>query len=274
MRTLNGRLKGRVAVVTGASSGIGRAIALALAEEGAAVVCAARHREAKQDGYDADPQKSTDQLITESGGVAAFREVDVARSVDVQGLIDYIVSTFGRLDIMVNNAGWFSELHTIVDETEEDHDRTMAVNEKGVWLGCKYAITAMCGQEPDESGFRGKVINVASVGGILGLPAEPAYCASKGAVVNLTRQLALDFGSKRIAVNAVAPGLIATAMVRDWLDNPDLANAYDSAYPWADRGQATNVARAVVYLASDESSYVHGAILSVDGGMSSGVCGN
>jgi NAD(P)-dependent dehydrogenase (short-subunit alcohol dehydrogenase family) len=108
---------------------------------------------------------------------------------------------------------------------------------------------------------------------MLGLPAEPAYCSSKGAVVNLTRQLALDFGSQRIAVNAVCPGLIETAMVRDWLDNPDLANAYDGAYPWADRGQAQDVARAVVHLASDDSSYIHGAIIAVDGGMTAGLHG-
>jgi NAD(P)-dependent dehydrogenase (short-subunit alcohol dehydrogenase family) len=261
------RLTGRVAVVTGSSSGNGRAIALALAAEGAYVVCSDLSREARSGGYEEDLDRTTDELIREMGTKAEFRETDVTKADQVKAVIDHAVSTFGRIDIMVNNAGTFTELHTIIDETEEQYDLTMAVNAKGVWLGCKYAITAMANQEPGANGVRGKIINIGSIGGVSGLPAEPAYCASKGAVVNLTRQLALDFGAQKIAVNCICPGLIETAMVREWLDNPELQQAYDAAYPWADRGTAQDVARAVTYLASDESSYVHGAIISVDGGM-------
>lgn len=265
------RLQGRVAAVTGAASGNGRAIARALAAEGATVLVADIRREARSEGYEEDLATPTDQVITDNGGKAEFLQVDVTDSSQVKALVDHAVSTYGRLDVMVNNAGWFSELHTIIDETEEDHDRTMAVNEKGVWLGCKHAITAMVDQELSDAGFRGKVVNIASVGGVTGLAAEPAYCSSKGAVVNLTRQLARDFGAQRIAVNAICPGLIETAMVRDWLDTPALRDAYDNAYPWAQRGQSVDIARAVVHLASDESTYVHGSIIVVDGGMTCGI---
>lgn len=265
------KLQDKIVAVTGAASGNGRAISLALAEEGATVIVADIRREARPEGFETDLAVPTDRAITDAGGSAEFCATDVTSSADVKALVAHAVQTYGRLDVMVNNAGWFSELHTIIEETEEDHDKTMAVNEKGVWLGCKHAVTAMVEQEVSEAGFRGKVINIASVGGIAGLAAEPAYCSSKGAVVNLTRQLARDFGARRIAVNAVCPGLIETAMVRDWLDNPELANAYDSAYPWADRGQAVDVARAVVHLASDESTYIHGSIIAVDGGMTCGV---
>lgn len=268
---MSSRLAGLVAVVTGSSSGNGRAIALAMAGEGATVVCSDRSKSARPGGYEVDIEVDTDDLIRSSGGTASFYTCDVVHADQVEGLVNAAVSEFGRLDIFVNNAGTFTELHTIIDETEEQFDSTMAVNAKGVWLGCKYAITQMVKQEPLPSGVRGKVINVASAGGITGLPAEPAYCASKGAVVNLTRQLALDFGTSRIAVNAICPGLIETGMVRDWLDNPELEKAYDGAYPWADRGKPNDVAKAVVYLASEESSYVHGAIISVDGGMTSGL---
>lgn len=264
------RLKGRIAIVTGSSSGNGRAIASLLASEGGIVVCADVRPDARPEGYEPDMKKTTTELIAAAGGAAEFVQTDVSVAAQMKRLVAHTVATHGRVDVMVNNAGWFSELHTIIDETEEIHDRTMAVNEKGVWLGCKYAITEMVKQEPIGR-YRGKIINIASVGGILGLPQEPAYCASKGAVVNLTRQLALDFGPQRIAVNAIAPGLIATGMVSKWLDDPKTAAAYDGTYSWPDRGQPIDVARMVAYLASDDSSYVHGAILSLDGDGSSGV---
>jgi NAD(P)-dependent dehydrogenase (short-subunit alcohol dehydrogenase family) len=112
----------------------------------------------------------------------------------VDNLVNSAVKSFGRLDVLVNNAGIFTGLHTIVDETEDEYDRTMAVNAKSVWLGCKFAIRQMLTQEPVE-GSRGRIVNIASIGGLVGLAAEPGYCAAKGAVVNLTRQLAVDFAS-------------------------------------------------------------------------------
>jgi hypothetical protein len=136
----------------------------------------------------------------------------------MENLINAAVSSFGRLDVMVNNAGIFTGLHTIVDETEDEYDRTMAVNARSVWLGCKFAIRQMPTQEPID-GSRGSIVNIASIGGLVGLAAEPAACAAKGAMVNLTRQLAVDFSPERININATCPGFLATAMVRPFLED-------------------------------------------------------
>jgi len=169
---------------------------------------------------------------------------------------------------MVNNAGIFTGLHTIVDETEEQYDRTMAVNGKSVWLGSKFAIRQMLTQEP-TNGSRGRIVNVASVGGLVGLAQEPAYCAAKGAVVNLTRQLALDFAPERINVNAVCPGFLATAMLRPYLDNPQVNKALHARSPWPELGTAQDVAEAVTFLSTEQSRWITGTLLTVDGGFTS-----
>jgi NAD(P)-dependent dehydrogenase (short-subunit alcohol dehydrogenase family) len=178
------------------------------------------------------------------------------------------VQGFGRLDVMVNNAGIFTGLHTIVDETEDEWDRTMAVNAKSVWLGCKFAIRQMLTQEPVD-GSRGRIVNIASIGGLVGLAAEPAYCAAKGAVVNLTRQLAVDFAPERINVNAVCPGFLATAMVRPFLDDPELNQVLHAKSPWPELGTAQDVAKATVLLATDEARWATGTLLTVNGGFTS-----
>ena len=172
------RLRGKVAVVTGSSSGNGRAISLALAREGAALICSDIRKSALEGGYEADLKVDTDDLIREEGGQAEYLQADTRRAEEVQALVDRAVAAHGRLDVMVNNAGVFTDLHTIVDETEEQYDFTMDVNVKGVWLGCKAAITQMLKQDV-EGGSRGKVINIASIGGLVGLASEPAYCTSK-----------------------------------------------------------------------------------------------
>lgn len=235
---MSNRLPGRIAVVTGARSDSGRAIAVALAAEGAAVVCGDIRRDARAEGYEADRDVPTDQVIVDRGGRSEFVRTDVSQAADVQALVAAGVDGHGRIDIN-------GQQRRLVLRTSRHHRRDRGGSRpddggqrEGCLVGLQYAITAMVEQEPTEAGYRGKIVNIASVGGIRGLPQEPAYCSSKGAVVNLTRQLALDFGAQRIAVNTIAPGLIETAMVRDWLDNPDLAAAHDGAYPWADRGQA------------------------------------
>ncbi|HWK28058.1 MAG TPA: SDR family oxidoreductase [Solirubrobacter sp.] len=265
-----GRLAGKIAVVTGSSSGNGRAIAVAFAREGASVVCSDIRREAREGGYEGDIQVPTDEVVAGFGVGAEYRDCDTTKADQVQALIDTAVESFGRVDIMVNNAGVFTELHTIVDETEAQWDFTMAVNAKGVFLGCKAAITQMLAQ-PDEGGeSRGKVINIASIGGLVGLAAEPAYCASKGAVVNLTRQLAVDFAPERINVNAICPGFLATAMVRPFLDDPELNRTLHDNSPWPNLGTAEDVADMAVFLAGDESRWVSGANLTVDGAYTAG----
>jgi NAD(P)-dependent dehydrogenase (short-subunit alcohol dehydrogenase family) len=262
---MSGKLQDRVAIVTGSSSGNGRAIALALAAEGATVVCSDLRREAREGGYEPDIDRATDDAIRLAGGKAEFVEADAARYADVERLVTQTAAEFGRLDVMVNNAGIFTDLHTIVDETEDEYDRTMAVNAKGVWLGCKFAIRRMLTQEPVD-GSRGRVVNIASIGGLVGLAAEPAYCAAKGAVVNLTRQLAVDFAPERINVNAVCPGFLQTAMVRPFLADPELNKVLHDKSPWPELGTADDVAKATVFLATNDARWATGTLLTVDGG--------
>ncbi|MEX3981851.1 SDR family NAD(P)-dependent oxidoreductase [Paraburkholderia sp. EG287A] len=264
-----GKLEGRIAVVTGSSSGNGRAIAIALAREGAHVVCSDLKKEALPGGYEKDLEVDTDAVISQMGGKASFIAADASKAADVQNIIDDAVKTFGRLDIMVNNAGVFTGLHSILDETEEQYDFTMNVNAKGVWLGCKYAITQFMKQEPIRSStgaeLRGRIVNIASIGGLVGLALEPAYCASKGAVVNLTRELAIDFAPERINVNAICPGFLATAMVRSFLEKEDTNKLLHDLTPWPRVGTAEDVARAAVFLASDDAEWMTGSMLTVDG---------
>jgi NAD(P)-dependent dehydrogenase (short-subunit alcohol dehydrogenase family) len=264
-----GKLEGRIAVVTGSSSGNGRAISIALAREGAHVVCSDLKKKALPGGYEKDLEVDTDAVINQKGGKATFVAADASKAADVQNVIDDAVKTFGRLDIMVNNAGVFTGLHSILDETEEQYDFTMNVNAKGVWLGCKYAITQFMKQEPIRSStgaeLRGRIVNIASIGGLVGLALEPAYCASKGAVVNLTRELAIDFAPERINVNAICPGFLATAMVRSFLEKEDTNKLLHDLTPWPRVGTAEDVARAAVFLASDDAEWMTGSMLTVDG---------
>lgn len=262
------KLEGKVAIVTGSSSGNGRAIALAFAREGAKVVCSDLQKSARQGGYEGDIEIDTDEVIRNEGGEALFLKADVTKASDVQALVDAAVSNYGRLDIMVNNAGVFTGLADIVNESEEAFDLTMAVNTKGVWLGCKSAITQMLEQtDLAANGSRGKIINIASIGGLVGLAAEPAYCTSKGAVVNLTKQLALDYAPSRINVNAICPGFLETAMVRPFLEDPDLNKSLHDLSPWPTLGTAEDVAKAAVFLASEDSRWITGSSLVVDGGF-------
>ena len=255
----------RVAIVTGASSGNGRAIAVRLAEDGFAVVCSDLREQARGDGYETDLETPTHRVIERSGGSSRFFRADVSRLADVQALVDHAVSEFGRLDVMVNNAGVTVSLGSIVEESEEDFDRNIAINLKGVWIGSKLAIQQFMTQEVVGE-VRGNVINIASIGGVIGLDEEPAYCASKGGVVNLTRQLAVDFAKHRIRATAVCPGFMVTAMVRPYLEDPKLAQALQDSSPWPSLGTANDVASAVAFLASPESRWVTGSTLMVDGG--------
>lgn len=260
------KLQDRVAIVTGSSSGNGRAIAIALAAEGASVICSDIRREAREGGYEGDIGTPTDDVIRANGGKSEYVEADAASYSAVQNLVDAAVSSFGRLDVMVNNAGIFTGLHTIVDETEDEYDRTMAVNSKSVWLGCKFAIRQMLTQEPVH-GSRGRIVNIASIGGLVGLAAEPAYCAAKGAVVNLTRQLAVDFAPERINVNAICPGFLATAMVRPFLDDPELNKVLHAKSPWPELGTAEDVGKAAVFLSTTDARWATGTLLTIDGGF-------
>lgn len=240
------RLTGKVAIVTGAGSGIGRAIATAFVAEGARVVLA---------GLSGD-----EKVLAEDLGPAAVPiRADVRSSADVAAVVETARDRFGGLHVMVNNAGVDGAPGAIADCSEENFDEVLAVNLRGVFLGMKHALPLIA------AGGGGSVINIASVAGLVGFPKMPAYCASKGAVVQLTRVGALDYAAQGIRVNAICPGAIDTPLLRQF--DPGMAAAAAAATPLRRLGQPTEVAALAVFLASDESSFVTGAALPVDGGF-------
>jgi glucose 1-dehydrogenase len=249
------RLAGRVALVTGASSGIGNAIATTFGREGASVVVADVRREPKL-----DTERSVFDALDEHGADYAFVETDVSDPAQVQDAVDVAVSEFGGLDILVNNAGIYYQ-YTIDETPLGEWDEIMDVNLRGLFLCCKLSLPHL--QKSDN----GKVINLSSIYGLVGGENSGAYCASKGAVSNLTRQMALDYAAHEINVNALAPGIIETAQNAEWRANdPELLADWQDATPWPRFGQPEDVADAALFLASDESDFVTGHVLSVDGG--------
>ena len=258
------RVEGKVATVTGSSSGLGRAIARQLAEEGAAVVCFDLQKAARKEGYEGDIELDTDDAIRAAGGSTTFVGGDVSKAGDVQRAIEAAKDEFGGLDIMVNNAGTTTGPATIVDETEEEFDVTLAVNTKGVWLGCKYAIEQMLGQDRG-----GKIINIASAAALVGVEKEPAYGASKGAVISLTRQLAADYASRRINVNVICPGYVKTALSHLALESADAGSVIAEAVsltPLPRGGMPEDIAKAALFLASSDADWITGSTVVVDGG--------
>lgn len=253
-----GRLSGRVAVVTGSASGLGRAIAVRFAEEGASVVVSDVRSDPREGGA------TTEDVIAAAGGVCARIDADASRWDDVDRLVSGAVERFGRLDVMVNNAA-IAGAHSksLLETTEADWDAIMNVNLRGVFLCMKRAIGEMLGQEPIAE-VRGRVINISSQHGMIGPPGHVAYAASKGGVINLTHQAAVDYARQGILVNAVAPGKILTGA-------PEQANDEVIAYsfartPFPRLGRPADVAGAAVFLASDDALYVSGTNLLVDGG--------
>jgi NAD(P)-dependent dehydrogenase (short-subunit alcohol dehydrogenase family) len=259
------RLEGRVAVVTGSSSGHGRAIALRLASEGAAVVCLDLRKSALEGGFEADIDVDTDDVITGRGGRAIYREADITRAETLEAAADAAVKEFGSLDVWVNNAGVFLGLKPLLDETEEEFERTVDINLKGTWLGCRAAVARMRGQEITGRS-RGRIVNVGSIAGEIGQADIGAYSSSKGGVHNLTRALAIELAGEQINVNAIAPGYFPTAMNRAFWDDPASLAAVQDLHPLP-LGTPEDIAAAAAFLASDDAAFVTGAILPVDGGV-------
>jgi glucose 1-dehydrogenase len=256
------RLEGRTAVVTGAASGIGRAIALRFAAEGAVVVVS-DVRETPI--WDRDDQRPTIELIGERGGVGKFIQADISKWDEVDALISNAVSEFGKLDVMVNNAAVF-EATTVLETTEADWDALMDVNLRGQFLCCKRAIAEMMNQELVNE-VRGRIINISSQHGMVGPPEYFAYGVSKGGMVQMTRQLAVDYAKHGVIVNAVAPGRIITGTHPGEPDMSDPGLEYSwSRTPFPRLGRPEDVAGAALFLASDDCSYVSGHNLLVDGG--------
>jgi NAD(P)-dependent dehydrogenase (short-subunit alcohol dehydrogenase family) len=257
------RLAHKVALITGAGTGIGRATALLFAQEGARVVA--------QD-INADAALETAQRIKAAGGEAIAIGGDVASSADAAAMVNKGVDAYSRLDVLFNNAGiWRGG--TILDISEEDWDRTMSVNVKGIYLVSKYALQQMMRQES------GSIINAASVAALRGSPMSAAYNASKGAVLLLTKCMALDFGRYGIRVNCICPGIIDTQMADQLLTYRSLGDddrkqalleTYEERHAAGRFGRPAEVAKVVLFLASDEASFVTGAAWPVDSGLSAG----
>jgi NAD(P)-dependent dehydrogenase (short-subunit alcohol dehydrogenase family) len=249
------RLTDRVAVVTGGSSGIGRAIALRFADEGARVVVGDVVREPLEGG------ETTESLLGDRG---VHVDADVSRAEDVERLVGAAVEQYGRLDVMVCNAGISGRYSkSLLETTEEDWDAIMAVNLRGVFLCCRSAIGRMVEQEPVGEA-RGRVIIISSQHGMIGPPGHLAYAVSKGGLVNMTHQLAVDYARRGVLVNAVAPGKILTGSREQ--QNPDTLVYSHARTPFPRLGRPDDVAGAALFLASDDSGYVSGVNLLVDGG--------
>ena len=248
-----GHVDGKVALVTGGGSGIGRATALVFAREGAKVVVA--------DIVVAGGEETV-RLIKAAGGEAGFIKADVSKAAEVEALVKKTVETHGRLDCAFNNAGIEGEVAQTPNCTEENWDRTIAINLKGVWLCLKYEIPQMLKQGG------GAIVNTASVAGLVGFQGIPAYVASKHGVAGLTKTAALEYAKAGIRVNAVCPGVIHTPMVeRAFRASPQMAEAAIAMEPVGRLGKPEEIAEAVVWLCSDAASFVTGLPMAVDGGL-------
>ena len=248
------RLLGKTALITGAASGIGRATALLFAREGATVAIADTNEEA---GNHAAAE------ITANGGRALFERADVSSATDCKRVVDQTIREFGRIDILFNNAGIIRRA-TVLELSEEEWDRVIDVNVKSMYLTCREVIPHMLKSDG------GSIINMASGWGLAGGPRAASYCASKGAVVLMTKALAVDHGRQNIRVNCLCPGDTNTGMLRSearQLGVPETEFLADSGRrPLGRMGTPEDIARAALYLASDASSFVTGAALVVDGG--------
>ncbi|NHN42993.1 SDR family oxidoreductase [Halorubellus sp. JP-L1] len=248
-------LDGKAALVTGGASGIGRGIALAFADAGADVVVGDLQRNPK----DADATEPTHELVRERGRRGAFVETDVADPSDAEALVERSVDALGALDVVANVAGVFPK-GTVADTPAADWNRTFDVNVDGIYHVLQHAVPEL------SDGDHGRIINVASQLGLVGREEAAAYCATKGAIVNLTRQLALDYADDGITVNAIAPGVVRTSMTEDKIADPEQGPELDDAIPAPFFGEPEDVGHAAVYLASDGARYVNGHTLVVDGG--------
>jgi NAD(P)-dependent dehydrogenase (short-subunit alcohol dehydrogenase family) len=245
-----GRLEGKVAAITGAASGIGRAAALIFAREGAAVAV-----------LDCDDEGGgeTVRRVGEAGGKAVFQHTDVSREEDIVAAVAATTGEFGRLDILVNNAGVVL-MANAPNTSVEDWDRIQAINLRGVFLGCKHAIPVMQAQGG------GAIVNTASIGALVAVPVHAAYDAAKAGVLGLTRQLAVDHGPDNIRVNCVCPTATDTPLVRGAGANDAALEALAKMHPLRRVAQPEDVAHAMLFLASDEARCVTGAALPVDAG--------
>jgi NAD(P)-dependent dehydrogenase (short-subunit alcohol dehydrogenase family) len=256
MTTEHGQLHGKVALITGGTSGIGRDAAVLFAREGAKVVVTGRRESEGQESV---------ALVRKAGGQAIFLKGDVSQSADVQSMIRKTVDTYGRLDVAFNNAGVEGKWMPIVDLPEEQFDQVTSINVKGVWLCLKYEMQQMLKQ-----GGGGAIVNMSSVAGLMGSAGASVYVASKHAVIGLTRTAALEGAQHGIRVNTVCPAVIETAMAERAFADPQVKKRVLSMHPLGRFGKPMEIAEAVLWMCSDQSSFMTGHEIVLDGGMLAG----
>lgn len=253
-----GRLDHKVALITGAAGGLGRQTAIRMAEEGAKIALVDLNVEGGEE---------TKKLVEEIGSKSIFIQADVSKSSDVQNYVKKTIEEFGKIDIFFNNAGIEGMVAPVEDYDEDEFDKVIAINVKGVFLGLKYVLKEMKKQGS------GSVINTSSIGGLVGHENFIGYVASKHAVSGMTKDAAIEYGKHGIRVNAIAPGPINTDMVKNAAHkhNPDNPQEYydlvTSLVPSRMIGEPEHVANLVTFLGSDESPYINGAIIAIDGAM-------
>lgn len=248
------RLQDKVAIVTGGDTGIGKAICIAFAREGAKIVIDYHGDEA--------PAIALVREIAGFGGTSCAIGADVSQQPEVRKLVDAAVSRYGKLDIIVNNAG-IEEQHAFVDMPLEAYEKTIAVNLTGTWLGCQLAARQMI-----EQGRGGRIINISSVHEDITMPTNAAYCASKGGMRMLTRTIAVELAQYGITVNDVCPGAVDTPIDAPVKRDPEKMKALLREIPMRRMGRPEEIAQLCVYLASEDAAYVTGASIFIDGGMS------
>ncbi|MEK7173316.1 MAG: glucose 1-dehydrogenase [Patescibacteria group bacterium] len=245
------RLQNKTVIVTGAGSGIGQAVALTFAKEGAKVVVADWAEKGGQE---------TVEMVKQKGGQAVFVKTDVSQASDIEKMVGVCLENFGQVDILVNNAG-ILKMGALHQASEEDWDAVLSVNLKSIFLASKKVIPEML-----KLG-KGKIVNVASIAGLVGFEGIGAYCASKGGIIALTREMALEYAKNKINVNCIAPGVIKTAMTKDMLADQATKTNFETQTPYPRLGEPEDIAMAALYLASDESDFVTGEVFVVDGGF-------
>ena len=244
----------KVAIITGGSTGIGRASAVALAKEGVKIAVAARRIKKGEE---------TVHLVKEAGSDGIFLRTDVTNEDDVRSLVEKTVKVYGRLDYAFNNAGIEEAMTPLVEQTSNIFDQIMSINVKGIWLSMKYEIPEMI-----RNGGGGAIVNMSSAAGVMGFPQMPVYIASKHAVLGLTKSAALEYASSGIRINAIAPGGVETDMAKRLADdNHQFLDTLTSIHPIGRIAQSEEIANAVVWLLSDKASFVLGHTLLVDGGV-------